>query len=50
MLTHHFGMLLKEINLQNLLKTLSDSGGILGLSLYPHHLKDNTNCTIRKFL
>ena len=27
-----------------LLKTLSDSGGILGLSLYPHHLKDNTNC------
>ena len=25
-----------------LLKTLSDSGGILGLSLYPHHLKNNT--------
>ena len=32
-----------------LLKTLSDSGGILGLSLYPHHLKDNTNCTIDSF-
>ena len=27
----------------DLLKTLSESGGILGLSLYPHHLKDNTN-------
>ena len=32
-----------------LLKALSDSGGILGLSLYPHHLKDNTNCTIDSF-
>jgi len=33
----------------NLLKILSDSGGILGLSLYPHHLKDNTNCTLENF-
>ena len=33
----------------DLLKTLSDSGGILGLSLYPHHLKDNTNCTLQSF-
>ena len=32
-----------------LLKTLSDSGGILGLSLYPHHLKENTNCTLDSF-
>ena len=32
-----------------LLKTLSDSGGILGLSIYPHHLKDNTNCTLKSF-
>ena len=32
-----------------LLKTLSESGGMLGLSLYPHHLKDNTNCTIESF-
>ena len=32
-----------------LLKILSDSGGILGLSLYPHHLKDNTNCTLDSF-
>ncbi len=33
----------------DVLKILSDSGGILGLSLYPHHLKDNTNCTLESF-
>ena len=33
----------------DLLKMLSDSGGMLGLSLYPHHLKDNTNCTLDSF-
>ena len=33
----------------DLLKSLSDSGGILGLSLYPHHLKDGTNCTLDSF-
>ena len=33
----------------DLLKALSDSGGMLGLSLYPHHLKDNTNCTLESF-
>ncbi len=33
----------------NLLKILSESGGMLGLSLYPHHLKDNTNCTLESF-
>ena len=33
----------------DLLKILSDSGGVLGLSLYPHHLKDNTNCTLESF-
>ena len=33
----------------DLLKILSDSGGMLGLSLYPHHLKDNTNCTLESF-
>ena len=32
-----------------LLKILAESNGILGLSLYPHHLKDNTNCTIDSF-
>ena len=33
----------------DLLKVLSESGGMLGLSIYPHHLKDNTNCTIKSF-
>ena len=33
----------------DLLTILSDSGGMLGLSLYPHHLKDNTNCTLDSF-
>ena len=32
-----------------LLKVLSDSGGMLGLSLYAHHLKDGTNCKIESF-
>jgi microsomal dipeptidase-like Zn-dependent dipeptidase len=33
----------------DLIKILGDSGGMLGLSLYPHHLKNNTNCTIESF-
>ena len=33
----------------DLLKTLGDSGGMLGLSLYAHHLKDGTNCTLESF-
>ena len=32
-----------------LLKTLADSGGMIGLSLYPHHLKDGTNCNLENF-
>ena len=32
-----------------LLKTLGESGGMLGLSLYPHHLKGNTDCTLESF-
>jgi len=32
-----------------LLKALSDSKGMLGLSLYPHHLKDTSNCTLESF-
>ena len=34
---------------KDLLKALGESGGMLGLSLYPHHLKDNSNCTIESF-
>ena len=32
-----------------LLKILSDNNGMLGLSLYPHHLKDGKNCTLESF-
>ena len=32
-----------------LLKKLSESEGILGLSLYSHHLKDGTNCKLESF-
>ena len=32
-----------------LLKTLGENGGMLGLSLYPHHLKNNTDCTLESF-
>ena len=33
----------------DLLKALGESDGMLGLSLYPHHLKDNTNCSLESF-
>ena len=32
-----------------LLKNLSESGGMLGLSLYAHHLKDGSNCKLESF-
>ncbi len=32
-----------------LLKILSENNGMLGLSLYPHHLKDGTSCTLESF-
>jgi microsomal dipeptidase-like Zn-dependent dipeptidase len=31
------------------LHALADSGGMLGLSLYPHHLADGSACTIESF-
>ena len=31
------------------LKALAASGGMIGLSLYPHHLKDKSNCTLESF-
>ena len=34
---------------ETLLKNLSESGGMLGLSLYAHHLKDSTNCKLENF-
>ena len=33
----------------DLLKTLSQSGGMLGFSLYHHHLNDNSNCKLENF-
>ena len=34
---------------EDLLKALAESNGMLGLSLYAHHLKDSTNCTLESF-
>ncbi|MFD2738004.1 membrane dipeptidase [Sulfitobacter aestuarii] len=31
------------------LNALAESGGMLGLSLYPHHLKDKSDCTLESF-
>lgn len=31
------------------MRELANSGGMLGFSIYPHHLKDGTNCTINSF-
>ena len=31
------------------LKALADSGGMVGLSLYPYHLKNKSNCTLESF-
>ncbi len=31
------------------LKALTRSGGMLGFSLYPHHLKDGTSCNVESF-
>ena len=33
----------------NVLKALGESGGMLGFSLYPHHLKDKSDCTVESF-
>ena len=31
------------------LKALTDRGGFLGFSMYPHHLKDGPNCSLESF-
>ena len=31
------------------LRALSQNGGMLGLSLYPHHLRNGANCTLQSF-
>ena len=39
----------KRSKSNEILKALNNSGGMIGLSMYPHHLKDGTNCTIESF-
>ena len=31
------------------IKALANSGGMLGFSIYPHHLKNGSNCTLQEF-
>ena len=33
----------------DVLEALGQSGGMLGFSIYPHHLKDGSNCTLQSF-
>ena len=33
----------------DVLKALGDSNGMLGFSIYPHHLKDGSNCSVQSF-
>ncbi len=33
----------------DVLKALGQSGGMLGFSMYPHHLKDGPDCTLQSF-
>lgn len=33
----------------DVLRALAESGGMLGFSLYPHHLKDKTDCLLQSF-
>ena len=44
-----FWFAVKRNKSNELLKALADSEGILGLSLYPYHLKDRSNCTLESF-
>ena len=34
---------------EDVLKSLAQSGGMLGFSMYPHHLKDKSNCQLEDF-
>ena len=44
-----FWHLAKRNKSNELLKILSDHNGMLGLSLYAHHLKGGTNCSLESF-
>ncbi len=41
--------LAKRNKSNDLLKALAESGGLLGLSLYPFHLKDGSDCSLESF-
>ena len=45
----NFWHAVKRNKSNKLLKILSENKGMLGLSLYPHHLKNGTNCTLESF-
>ena len=34
---------------EDVLRSLAQSGGMLGFSMYPHHLKDKSNCQLEDF-
>lgn len=33
----------------NVIRAVTQNGGMIGFSLYPHHLKDKSNCTLEEF-
>jgi microsomal dipeptidase-like Zn-dependent dipeptidase len=33
----------------NVIRAVTQNGGMFGFSLYPHHLKDKSNCTLEEF-
>ncbi len=33
----------------DVIKAVTDNGGMIGFSLYPHHLKDKSDCTLESF-
>lgn len=33
----------------DVIRAVTENGGMMGFSLYPHHLKDSTECTLRSF-
>ncbi|MBU2983001.1 dipeptidase [Lentibacter algarum] len=33
----------------DVIRAVTQNGGMLGFSLYPHHLKDNSDCTLQSF-
>ena len=34
---------------EDVIRAVTENGGMLGFSIYPHHLKDKSNCTLESF-